>query len=133
VKAVNELFLKGKIIGFEEYENYSLKDAFCENSPFRLLVCSGAPISFVVVNPYYVVEDYSFDIEDNTIKELMLEGNFIEAIAVLCVVRPNEQTLYVNLRSPLVINTKNGSFVQTILPNEAYGVSAPFYAKQIGS
>jgi flagellar assembly factor FliW len=129
---VGEIQLKGKILGFEEYDDYVMQDAFGETSPFRLLLCASAPISFVVVNPYHIVEDYSFEVEDSTINNLMLEGNFIEDVAVLSIVRPNDETLYVNLRSPLVINTRNGHFVQVILQNETYGVSVPFSAKKIG-
>jgi flagellar assembly factor FliW len=133
VKELNEICLKGKIIGFEEYDNYVLEDTFGENSPFRLLSCPETPIYFVVVSPYYIVDDYSFEIEEGIVKDLMLEGNSIDDIAVLCIVRPNDQALYVNLRSPLIINIKNGYFVQTILQNEIYGVSVPFYAKKAGN
>jgi flagellar assembly factor FliW len=130
VKAVSELYLKGKILGFEEYSTYILEDSFGENSPFRLLSCPETAVTFVAVNPYYIVDDYSFEIEDGIVKDLMLEGNYIDNIAVLCIVRANEKTLYVNLRSPLIINIKNGYFVQIILQNEMYGVSVPFYAKK---
>jgi flagellar assembly factor FliW len=125
--------LKGKILGFEEYDDYVMQDAFGEASPFRLLSCNSAPISFVVVNPYYIVDDYSFEVEDGTINNLKLEGNFAEDIAVLSIVRPNDNTLYVNLRSPLVINTKNGHFAQVILQNETYGVSVPFSTQKEGN
>ncbi|MCX5807269.1 MAG: flagellar assembly protein FliW [Proteobacteria bacterium] len=136
---MSELYLKGKILGFEDYNNYVLEDSFGENSPFRLLSCPEKAVTFVAVNPYYIVDDYSFEIEDSIVRELMLEGNYIDDIAILCIVRPNENacivrpnenTLYVNLRSPLIINIKNGYFVQTILQNEMYGVSVPFYAKK---
>jgi flagellar assembly factor FliW len=130
VEAVSEIYLKGKILGFEEYSNYVLEDSFGENSPFRLLSCPETAVTFVAVNPYYIVDDYSFEIEDDIVKDLMLEGNYIDNVAVLCIVRANEKTLYVNLRSPLIINIKNGCFVQIILQNEMYGVSVPFYAKK---
>jgi flagellar assembly factor FliW len=127
---VSEMQLRGKILGFEEYDDYIMQDEFGDTSPFRLLSCKSAPISFVVVNPYHIVEDYSFEVEDSTISSLALEGNFAEDIAVLSIVRPNDETLYVNLRSPLVINTRNGHFVQVILQNETYGVSVPFSAQK---
>jgi flagellar assembly factor FliW len=127
---VSEMRLKGKILGFEEYDDYVMQDSFGDASPFRLLSCNSAPISFVVVNPYHIVEDYSFEVEDSTIVNLKLEGSFAEDIAVLSIVRPKDETLYVNLRSPLVINTRNGHFMQVILQNETYGVSVPFSAQK---
>ncbi len=130
---MSDIPLKGKIIGFEEYEEYILQDAFGEASPFRLLASSGAPVSFVVVNPFYIVEDYAFELENSALEHLNLKGNPLDHIAILCIVRPNEHTLYVNLRSPLIINTQDGCFHQVILQNEAYGVSVPFVAQKVKS
>ena len=90
------------------------------------------PLTFVVANPYHVTEDYSFEIDEGPLKDLFPGGNAMEDIAVLCVVRVDDSTLYVNLRSPLIINTKTGRFVQIILQNEAYGVSVPYAPKKAG-
>lgn len=125
-----EIKLKGKIIGFEEFGEYVLEAPFGENSPFRLLNCPDASLSFVVINPYYILEDYSFDIDDSIMKELFGKSAAEETIAVLCIVRPEDKTLYVNLRSPIIVNTKRGIFVQIILQNEGYGVSVPFAVKK---
>jgi flagellar assembly factor FliW len=129
---VSENILKGRIIGFEDCNNYVLQDAFGEGSPFRVLMCSDYPVSFVTINPFYITDNYIFDMEDNLLKELDLKGSNMDSIAVLCIVRPNEHVLYVNLRSPLIINIAKGTFVQTILQNESYGVSIPFVAKKLG-
>ena len=126
---VNEKQLEGKILGFEEYVRYTLKDSLGDSSPFRVLICDEAPVAFVVVNPYSITEDYSFDVDDAVLGSLGFSQAAAEEIAVLCVVRLDDDKLYVNLRSPLVINTRNGSFTQIILQNEAYGVSVPFAAK----
>ncbi|HOJ42971.1 MAG TPA: flagellar assembly protein FliW [Syntrophorhabdaceae bacterium] len=130
MKEVSEIRLKGKIIGFEEFSEYVLEAPFGEHSPFRVLNCVSAPISFVVINPYYVLEDYAFDIDDATAEELLGKSKSEEGIAVLCIVRPNDRTLYVNLRSPIIINTKKGKFIQIILQSEGYGVSVPFAIKK---
>ncbi len=129
---MGDIRLKGRIIGFEEYENYLLQDAFGESSPFRFLSCTDAPVSFVVVNPFFIVEDYTFEIEDAAMRSLNLSERSPGSIAVMCIVRPGEQALAVNLRSPLVINTESGVFAQTVLQNETYGVSVPFTAKRAG-
>jgi flagellar assembly factor FliW len=126
---VSEIELSGRTLGFEEYEKYLLRDDFGEVSPFRILSCVDEQISFVVINPFHVLEDYSFEIDDQTAGDLGLEKGSLEKVAVLCIVRPQENTLYVNLRSPLVINTKDGLFKQVILENESYPVSFPFAVK----
>ncbi|MCX8022898.1 MAG: flagellar assembly protein FliW [Syntrophorhabdaceae bacterium] len=127
---MSEIMLKGKIIGFEDYEDYFIDAPFGEDSPFRLLTCHNQGLSFILVNPYHIIDDYTFDIDDKTVMELFDNSNPESSIAVLCVVRPTEETLYVNLRSPIVINVKKGRFVQVILENEGYGVSVPFAIKK---
>jgi flagellar assembly factor FliW len=126
VAKVSEIRVSGTVIGFKEYKNFTLKDTFGEDSPFRLLTCDDAPLAFVVVNPFQIHEEYSFELEDSLLAELSFNSAPTEEIAVLCMVRPNDDELYVNLRSPLVINTERGVFAQIILQDETYGVSVPF-------
>jgi flagellar assembly factor FliW len=127
---MSETRLNGKIIGFEEHKEYTMESVFGETSPFRLLSCMSAPLTFVVVNPYHVLENYSLELDENILKTLEVDENTIENVAVLCIVRLDNHTLYVNLRSPVIINVKNGFFTQIILPDESYGVSVPFVAKK---
>ncbi len=126
---MSDIILKGRIIGFEECENYALQDAFGVDSPFRLLRCLDTGISFVVVNPYHAVEEYTFDVEDDTLAALSLAEADIGRLAVLCISRYENGTLYVNLRSPLLVNTEKGLFRQVILSNEGYQVSTPVSIK----
>lgn len=121
--------LKGKIIGFENYADYILEDAFGEASPFRILSCTVAPVSFIIANPFNIVEDYSFQIEDGLKSELGL--NTLENVAVLCIVRYENHTFFINLKSPLIVNINQGVFAQTILQDEAYGVSVPFEIRKL--
>jgi len=133
VKQVGEMRLKGKIIGFEELGDYIFDAPFGEESPFRVLQCIDQPVSFIVVNPYFILDDYNFDIDDQVAEELIGrsgEPDVEETIAVLCIVRPDNKTLYVNLRSPIIVNTTKGRFIQVVLQNEGYGVSVPFAIKE---
>ncbi len=121
---MSDILLKGRVIGFEESQNYALQDAFGPDSPFRLLRCLDSGISFVVVNPFSAVEEYTFDVEDDALAALSLAEGDIGRLAVLCIARREKETLYINLRSPLLVNTEKGVFLQVILPNEGYPVSA---------
>jgi flagellar assembly factor FliW len=121
---MSELSLKGTILGFEEYTDFTLRNAFVNNSSFRLLECPNGGFSFVVVNPYDVTDNYTFDIEDETLAALNVSPQSLENLAVLCIVRHTDEGLFVNLRSPLVFNTERRIFRQVILGNDAYPVSA---------
>lgn len=126
---MGDIALKGSIIGFEEYENYLLQDPFGVDSPFRLLKCIDSELTFLVANPYTVVEDYTFEIQDEAAESLGISANCLDRLAVLSIMRLQEEIVYINLRSPLLINTEKGLFRQIILSNEAYPVSAPFAFK----
>ena len=126
---MSDIALKGRVIGFEESQDYALRDAFGPDSPFRLLKSLDSAISFLVVNPFSAVEEYTFDVEDDTLAALSLAEGGIGHLAVLCIARYEKETLYVNLRSPLLVNTEKGIFLQVILPNEGYPVSLPVAIK----
>jgi flagellar assembly factor FliW len=123
---VSEIQLRGTILGFEEYDTYSLRNIFEEQSPFRILACLQAPIVFLVVNPFVVKEDYSLTVDDIVAARLSLGGEDMQNMAVLCIARKENESCLVNLRSPLVINTARGEFQQVILQDDIYGVSVPF-------
>lgn len=127
---VSETILKGTIIGFEEYQEYTLKDTFGPTSPFRLLECTSAPLAFILVNPFSVTESYNIDIEDEVLNNLDLASDSIEHIAVLCVARRIDPDWCVNLRSPLIVNTEKNRFQQVILQNDSYPVSVPIVFKK---
>jgi len=127
----NKIRLKGKIIGFEEFTNYLLESPFGKSSPFRLLSCTDENIAFIVINPYSVLNDYSFCVDDSVFRELQ-DNSGKETIGVLCIVIVQDKNLYVNLRSPLIINTATGKFTQIILQNEKYSISFPINVHKNG-
>jgi flagellar assembly factor FliW len=120
------MMLKGRVLGFEEFEQYELKEIGSPDSPFRLLSSTQTELLFLVINPFSLVDDYSFDLEDGFIEGLRLGKGNTDDIAILCIVRPGDEAFHVNLRSPLVINTREGLFSQVVLTDEAYGTAIPF-------
>lgn len=126
---MGDMALKGSIIGFEGYENYLLQDPLGVDSPFRLLRCVDSGLTFLVANPYAAIEDYTLEIQDEAAESLGISANCLDRLAVMSIARLQGDLVYVNLRSPLLINTEKGVFRQIILSNEAYPVSAPFPLK----
>ncbi len=126
-----EVGLKGRILGFENLGSYVLEEITPAGSPFRLLKSAESGISFLVINPYSITAEYTFDLEDRVLEELEFTAENMDNIAVLCIVRYDDGGLYVNLRSPLIVNTEKGLFSQIILENEGYPISVPFSVSQI--
>jgi flagellar assembly factor FliW len=127
---MSEIGLSGAIVGFEECHAFVLKDSFGEASPFRTLISEDGSLIFVVVNPFQITEAYSFELDDSLLSRLGFNSSPMDEVAVLCIVRPDDEKLYANLRSPLIVNTKNGLFTQIILQDETYGVSVLFGLKE---
>lgn len=122
--------LRGKILGFEEIEEFYLEATFGIESPFRSLRAKDKPLAFILINPYFLLDDYSFEVDERMLeKEIGFRGD-IQSLAVMCIVRAEEKSLYVNLRAPLIINTNTGRFSQILLDNEAYSISFPFAVRK---
>jgi len=127
---MNRIKLKGRIIGFEEYQNYELNAVAGETSPFRLLSCVDTHLSFVVINPFSIVDEYALEVSDTIARVLQLQDGTVDDVAVLCIVRLAEEVCYINLRSPVIVNAKQGVFAQVVLENENYSSSTPFVMKE---
>ncbi len=127
---MGKILMKGKIFGFEEYRDYILEDYFGDDSPFRLLTCENTPVSFIVVNPFVFVDDYNVDVGNYIFEQIGLCNEKHNDAVVLCIVRCEENNMFINLRSPLIINPGDGSFSQVITLNEEYGTAVPFPVNQ---
>jgi len=118
--------LKGAILGFEEYSEYALRNIFDDASPLRILASLEERLAFLVVNPFFVREDYNIEIDDAVAARLGLTSENLHHVAILCVARKESGAFTVNLRAPLIINTVEGRFHQVILQNELYGMEVSF-------
>lgn len=123
------MIMQGTILGFEGYSKYTLKNDFDESSPFSILECRDSDLYFVVVDPFFLNKDYSFQVDDATINELQLTENPYDEIFVLCIVKVGNESHSVNFRAPLVCNSVKGIFKQIVLQDETYPTSTVFSFK----
>jgi flagellar assembly factor FliW len=123
---LNGVSLKGSILGFENCENYMVRDAFGDAAPFFLLECQDEPTNFIVVDPFFVDKNYQFEVDDGTIQDLQFSDKPYDEIVVLCIVRVGKGVHSVNLRAPLIVNASKGLFRQIVLQNETYQTSTLF-------
>ncbi len=77
-------------------------------------------IALIVSNPYALVSDYSFEIDEPTIELLDIEmQEDVMVLAVMTLKQPIE-TSTVNLQAPLVFNIKTKTAKQMILNDTKY-------------
>ena len=120
------VFEKG-LIGLEQYKKYDLKEL--EGNPvFNILESmDNKEISFAVVSPSFVKEDYKVDkiSEERLMKSL--KTNDKEDLVYVTIVSINKdiKKMTTNLRAPIAINRKSHKGEQIVLNDESYLVKYP--------
>ncbi len=116
------------IPGFDEYKDYTIiYDVEGEEKPlFSWLQCvTEQALAFPIVNPFRVMENFDPIVEDELLKQL---GDFeVEDLAVflLATVPADVAKTTVNLKAPIIINTKTQKAAQIIVENEDYEIRHP--------
>lgn len=123
------IFPKG-LPGFEDEQSFILLPIE-GNDIFQVLQSTTtASIAFIVTNPYALVEDYTFKIDEPTIELLDIqEQTDIFVLSVLSLKEPFE-TSTVNLQAPLIFQINNKRAKQMILNDEKFSMRHPIESTQ---
>ena len=115
------------IPGLDTYKKYALLQ-FEESYPIIWLqsVDQGG-VCLPVLDTFAVLTGYVFDIDDEDVKFLQLNGpEDLHVVSVLVI--PEEiQRMTVNLAAPIIINTVTGKAKQILLSGTDYNVRAPVF------
>lgn len=120
-----QIEFKNGIPGFEEYKKFILKD-IDNNQDFKSLVSTDDEyVGFVAISPFLIDKSYEIDINDEIIDMLSIKKP--EDILVLVLVRLGKyiKDSTVNLKAPILINTKNNQAIQYIIQNDKYLTREP--------
>ena len=117
------------IIGFEDTKRYTLLSPLGEDTfPMWLQAVDSAEPCFLVYDPWHIYPDYNFEIDDEMQSTLKVEdGDGLRLLAVAIVPDDYKKTT-INLRCPIILNTKNNVAGQTIL--EDYEFKYPVYSEE---
>ena len=115
------------IIGFEDVKRYTLLSPLGEGVfPMWFQAVDKADPCLVVYDPWQIYPDYKFEIDDEMQDMLSAEeGDALQLLAVAIVPDDYKETT-INLRCPIIVNTKNNIAGQTIL--EDYEFKYPVYS-----
>ena len=119
-------FRKG-LPGFEDLKNFLLFPVEENNIFYVLHSIENTYIGFIVVSPFDFIKDYEFKIEDEKLKELNISSQ--EEVKIFNIVTLNSkfQKTTVNLKAPIIINTKLKLGEQIIIDNEKYFIKHPLF------
>lgn len=117
------------IIGFENTKRYTLLSPLGEGVfPMWLQAVDSTEPCFVVYDPWQIYPDYRFEIDDEMQSTLKAsEDDALQLLAVAIVPDDYKKTT-INLRCPIIVNTKNNIAGQTIL--EDYEFKYPVYSEE---
>lgn len=109
--------------GFELLNDFVLIDSEDEASPFKWLQCVNEPqMAFAVANPFMIVKDYDFELNDEEAERLGIEKSEEAAVYVIVVVPEELEKMSMNLKAPLIINSRNKKGAQIVLDTDKYTV-----------
>ncbi|MBV4437195.1 flagellar assembly protein FliW [Clostridium tyrobutyricum] len=122
---------KNGIPGFENLKKFILIPAE-ENSLFGILQSTeDANIGIVVASPFNVCKNYEFDIDDDKISELNIKDNKDVLVVNTVTLDSNIENITINLKAPIVINTKHNIGEQLILDNVDYPIKYPLFKGEV--
>lgn len=114
--------LQNGLIGLEEYTDFKIV-VDPAISPLRLIDSTAKPgLGFIAVEPWVVCPTYKFDLDDSVVTELDIQDSSDVWVLCLVVIPKRMEDMTVNLKSPLVINIRNGQARQVVLVDEDYSI-----------
>ncbi len=109
------------LIGFEAYTEYLPIPFHEDNDSLISLQClEDETLSFILMNPFGLLNDYSPSLSGQDMKELDAETAEDLSYYVICVMRDSVAESTVNLKAPLVVNVRNRQARQVILDQSEY-------------
>lgn len=118
----DKILFEDGIFGFENKKEYALINFEEDNDTMvNLQSLEEEDLSFVLMNPFYLLEDYETSLTEQEVKKLGIDENTEGVLFyVVCVVKENIKDSTVNLRCPIVVNPKTRRGIQLILDNSEY-------------
>lgn len=119
IKEENIIEFPEGILGFSEYHKYVVIEQ--EDSVFSFLQSVEEPsLSFVIIMPELVCCDYSVKLQEEEIELLQITSSDDGRVYAIVTIPENVADMTVNLQAPVVINLKQRTGMQFIVPGERY-------------
>lgn len=121
----------GGLMGFEEYQKYAIvfdSEKESRNGIMWLQSLEEKDLAFPVIDPTHILADYNPIVEDEWLAPIgeFAEDSELYVLNILTV--PSDLTqMTVNMKAPLIINTRTMKGCQLIVNNEDYPVRYNVY------
>lgn len=117
------------ILGFEDHLKYILinNEELEDQAAFKLLQSiDDENIGFIVVYPYLLNENYEINLNDDVVDALELETSEDVVLYNIVTISENTCSACANMKSPIVINSRNRKAMQIVLENSDWPLKYSF-------
>jgi flagellar assembly factor FliW len=120
------------IPGFQNIKEFVIIQNPNPDLPFNWLQgVDESSLAFVIVNPFLFRNDYEFDIPQKTIDDLCIENKEDVCIACIVTVPENIADTTMNMKAPVIINTKIKKGKQIVLDTDKYNIKYKIFKKEV--
>lgn len=117
------------IFAFEEYSEYIFITPLGDGKyPIWLQSVENQNLCFILFNPFEFCADYRVTVMDEDVSVLDMDNDADARFYVIAVVPDNAMDATVNMKSPIIVNSKNNKAVQVIAADD-YPIKFPVFAK----
>ncbi|MFD1067694.1 flagellar assembly protein FliW [Oceanobacillus locisalsi] len=115
------------IPGFSEVRQFVLLE-LPDNPMFHILQSvDDASLAFIITDPYYFYQDYTFELEPSAMEVLHIEDRNDVAIYTIVTVNKPFADSTINLKAPIVIHVKENLAKQVVLQQDDYSSRASIH------
>ncbi|WP_313341619.1 flagellar assembly protein FliW [Sedimentibacter sp.] len=104
--------------GFEQYKEYVILKDSPEDDVMFLQSLSDTDLSFVLIDPYSIIQEYAPYLNEDDLNELKVNNEADLKYLVIAIIKENIKESVVNLKSPIAINPSTREAKQVILQND---------------
>ncbi len=118
----NILSFPNGLPGFPDERQFAFF-SYHEDSAFSFLQSMAEPdLTFVIVEPFSFVKDYSFELDDNVVRELEITEDAPPQVYNIVRIPEKVEEITANLAAPIVINRVKRLAAQIIMDKSNYSV-----------
>lgn len=120
------------ILGFEDNKQYILMNQkeIEEPIPFKWLqAIDDESVGFMLAYPYLLLEDYDFELGEDIVAELEIETSDDVVVYNIVTLGQNFANSTVNLKAPLIINSRTRKGKQVVLADDRWPLKYAFVAE----
>lgn len=119
----NILDFQEGILGFEGINKFGIINSEDPESPFCWIQAIEKPeLAFALVDPFAIKKDYDFELNDEKASSLGVEDPSQVAVYAIVVIPEDTKKTSMNLKAPIIVNTKTKKAAQIILDSDKYTV-----------